>query len=208
MKNEENYSCELTSNLVYHFQIKTYAFNKSLTLEKKWNLISLPFNESINKNEIVVRNNSVDYYWSDAVSEGIVLGFFYGWNRIGQSYSTIDNLEPGYGYWMYAYYNCELLLTSNIIDNEYITNLEYQWNLMGIPSDELLDKENLIIHYNLTDYSWENATGNNNEEGEPLILGFIYGWNRTPQNYMLTDEFEPGLGYWIYAYYNCILSRP
>ena len=109
---------------------------------------------------------------------------------------------------MYAYYNCELLLTSNIIDNEYITNLEYQWNLMGIPSDELLDKENLIIHYNLTDYSWENATGNNNEEGEPLILGFIYGWNRTPQNYMLTDEFEPGLGYWIYAYYNCILSRP
>ena len=33
----------------YHFQIKTYAFNNVLTLEKKWNLISLPFNESIPK---------------------------------------------------------------------------------------------------------------------------------------------------------------
>ena len=173
-----------------------------------WSKFSLPFNESINKNEIVIRNNSVDYYWSEAVSEGIVLGFFYGWNRIGQSYSTIDTLEPGHGYWMYAYYNCELLLTSNIIDNDYITNLEYQWNLFGIPSDELLDKENLIIHYNLTDYSWENATGSNNEEGEPIILGFIYGWNRTPQNYILSDEFEPGLGYWIYAYYSCTLFRP
>jgi len=59
----------------------------------------------------------------------------------------------------------------------------------------------------VTDYSWYEAISGNNEEGEPLILGFIYGWNRSAQMYELSDEFDPGYGYWMYAYYNCTLKK-
>ena len=79
---------------------------------------------------------------------------------------------------------------------------------MGLPYNESIQKENLTVHYNATDYSWQNATTNNNEEGEPLILGFIYGWNASTQNYMLSDALNPSYGYWMYAYYNCTLLRP
>ena len=80
-------------------------------------------------------------------------------------------------------------------------------NIVGLPDDEPVEKQNLTILYNGTTYSWENATTSNNEEGEPLILSFIYGWNTTSQNYVTIDTLQPGEGYWMYAYYNCTLLR-
>jgi hypothetical protein len=68
-------------------------------------------------------------------------------------------------------------------------------------------KGNLVISYDGADYNWYQATTNNNPEGEPLILGFIYSWDRVVQNYVLSDDFDPGYGYWMYAYYNCTLKR-
>lgn len=187
---------------VYHFDIKNlYTIN----VNDKWNLISISFNESIAKTEILVRNNSIEYNWTTAVSEGIILDFFYKWS--GSTYSHSDTLDPGFGYWTWAYYDCEFLFLSNASDDLNLTNLAQNWNIIGLPYNESIDKTDIIFHYNVTDYSWENATSNNNEEGEPLILSFIYGWNRTNQNYMLSDEFEPGYGYWMYAYYSCSIKR-
>ena len=79
--------------------------------------------------------------------------------------------------------------------------------MIGLPFIESVDKEDLIIGYNSTDYSWYNATSNDNEEGEPLILGFIYGWNSIRQGYLLSDNIISGYGHWMYAYYNCTLLR-
>jgi hypothetical protein len=79
---------------------------------------------------------------------------------------------------------------------------------MGLPFDEPLDIINITVLYNGTYYSWINATTNNNEEGTSLILSFVYGWNRTSQSYVLSDDIDVGYGYWMYAYYPCRLLRP
>jgi len=76
-----------------------------------------------------------------------------------------------------------------------------------LPYNKSLYKYSIIIRYNGTDYSWYDATTGNNEEGGPLILGFIYGWDTDNQRYILSDVFTPKYGYWMYAYYNCSLKR-
>ena len=179
-----------------------------LSLQYQWNPISLSFNESVDKTAIIVRHNGTDYNWSEAVSNGIVLNFLYGWNKTKQSYSLENILKPGDGYWFWAYYNCKLLVFSSVGEDEFITSLQTNWNCIGTPFDESLIRENIIVRYNRTNYSWYNATTNNNEEEEPLILPFIYYWNASSHTYQLSDMVLPRYGYWIYAYYNCTLLRP
>ena len=154
----------------------------------------------------MVRNNSIEYNWTTAVSEGIILDYIYEWNTT-TGYVGTSTLEPGLGYWMWAYYDCELLIPSNVVGTGDITDLELQWNIMGLPYETSLDKEDLIVHYDGDDYTWENATSSNNPTVGPIILGFIYGWDGTNQTYMLSDDFGPGYGYWMYAYYECTLKK-
>ncbi len=85
--------------------------------------------------------------------------------------------------------------------------MEQNWNIVGVPYDEIVYKNSLVVQYNGNDYSWYEATTSNNEEGEPLILGFIYGWSNNSQSYSLSDRFDPGQGYWMFAFYDCVLKR-
>jgi hypothetical protein len=103
---------------------------------------------------------------------------------------------------MYAYSDCTLWITSNTSNNDdYITSLLEEWNLVGLPYDTLVSKDNLTVSYNGTDYTWQQAVDNG------TILDFIYGWNTTSQNYVSTDVLNPGDGYWMYAYEACILKK-
>jgi RHS repeat-associated protein len=169
-----------------------------------WNFISLPFNQSVDKTNLLVKYNGSEYTWQDAVNQGIVLGFIYEWNRTGQRYELTDTLIPGDGYWMYAYHDCELWTQDIIgfVTDNHITDLYPSWNIMGVPDGEPVEKQNLTILYNGTMYTWQEAVTNN------IILGFIYLWDETGQNYQLTDILQPGKSYWMYAYYNCTLLRP
>jgi len=190
--------------------INVIAVNR-IYLQKNWNLISLPFNESISKYDIMISYGGTNYTWNEAVTANIILNFIYGWKRgpTNQSYESTDTLQPGHGYWVWSYHsNVELLLSSDVSGDGHITALKQKWNIMGQPYNTTLDKNNLIIRYNVTDYTWTEATTNNNEEGEPLLLGFIYEWNRNNQQYILSDLLQPGYGYWMYAYYNITLYRP
>jgi hypothetical protein len=56
----------------------------------------------------MITYNEIDYTWADAVSEGIVNNYIFGWDRDTQSYNIADTLEPGYAYWLYSYYPCIL----------------------------------------------------------------------------------------------------
>jgi hypothetical protein len=171
-----------------------------LSLEENWNLVSIPFNESINKEDIIVSHNGTNYSWNDAVANDIILNFLYYWNRISQNYELKNTLDPGYGYWMYAYEKCDLIVSGDISD-EYITDLKQSWNIMGVPFNETLSKEDLIIKYNGTEYTWQEAVDNT------IILGFIYNWDRNSQTYTLANDFVPGYAYWMYAYYNCTIKK-
>ena len=194
-------------SLSYSFTIVNLSSFISVGLKHNWNFISIPSSQSVNKTDIFVSYNSVNYTWDEAVLEGIILDFIYGWNRSSLSYITTDIFEPGFGYWIWSYYDCDLLTDVNINSDDNITTLESNWNIIGNPDDVIIWKSNLIVNYNGTEYSWYEATTNNNEEGEPLILNYLYGWDSISQSYVLSDVISSCKGYWLYAYYSCNLKN-
>ena len=182
----------------------------------EWNFISLPFNQSVNTEDIIVNYLGIDYNWSQATTSDnptgspIIMYFIYTWLRTPQCYDSADMIQPGYGYWIYAYNNCELWVEviGSIDEDNYITDLGIEWNIVGIPKNDSVSKEDFIIKYDEVFYNWSQATTSDNPTGSPIIMYFIYTWLRTPQCYDLADIIQPGYGYWIYAYCNCTLLQP
>ena len=163
--------------------------------------MSLPSDESVNKEDITVNYSGANHTWQEAVDDSIIIGFIYDWNETGQNYGFTDTLAPGQGYWMYAYSACDLWVPVSGNDGDHIADLSTDWNLVGLPYDEPVAKDNLTIYYSGTNYSWQDAVTSN------IIIGFIYNWNETGQNYEFTDVLNPGEGYWLYSYYNCGLKK-
>jgi len=201
-----SYTYVASSGNLQHFQIVCsivyFKYNYSISLGNKWNLVSLPVNQSIHKDEITVNYLGVNYTWQQAVENGTVDDSIFGWNAINQNYFTTNVLEPGRGHWMYAYDECTFWISSNISnDDDYITDLNEKWNLVGLPFYTSIDKENFIVYCNETYYTWQQAVENGTVDDS------IFGWNTAYQSYDLTDILEPGKGHWMYAYYECILIR-
>jgi hypothetical protein len=178
-------------------------------LTGQWNFISIPYNQTISKTNLTIVSGGTDYTWTEATTAGLILGFVYEWNRGTQSYQLSDSLKPGQGYWVYAYSACELWLKNvTVLDPDtYITALSTQWNVVGMPDQETVAQENLIIQYNGAEYNWSQATTSNNPTGSPLILGFIYNWTRNTQAYTLSNTLQPGYAYWMYTYKQCVLKK-
>jgi len=171
-------------------------------LSENWNFVALPFNQSVNKGSLIVNYNAVVYTWSDAVNAGVVNDFIFGWNRAGQSYNFADALMPGYGYWVYAFENCELKApVLNTGYDGYITDLYSSWNIVGIPDNIPVNKSDIIVNYGGTDYTWNDAVVAGH------LNGNVFGWDRMGQSYNFADMFEPGYAYWIYAYSACRLKQ-
>ena len=168
------------------------------------NLFTLPFNAVLNIENIKVSYGGIEYTWADAISypDPIVVGFIYMWNRITQSYFITYTLESGQGYWMYAFYDCDLFVEGTYsTSDEYITDFSVGWNLIGLPYDEPLIKERLVIDDGVDTYDWEEAT-----TGDPHIIGYIYDWDREDPKYLeLVNVLNPGYGYWMYAFEDCDL---
>jgi len=201
-----NYTYLASSYVVRHFEIICSSvpevFNYSVSLLYKWNLVSLPVNESVDKGSVVVEYLGVNYSWGDAVSGGLVVGVIYGWNASIQNYVTVDVFEPGCGYWLYAYHNCSLWVSSNVsFDDDFISVLSFKWNLVGLPFDGSVAVDNLTVWYNGSLYSWNDAVSGG------IVVGFIYGWNPSIQNYVTVDVLDCGCGFWMYAYYDCVLKK-
>jgi len=122
----------------------------------------------------------------------------FGWNRLSQGYSFDNLLVPGYGYWLYAYEACELWVENiSISSDDYITNIESGWNIIGVSHDQPVDKTNILVN----DILWDDAviTG--------TISNYVFGWSRTGQSYTFADTLMPGYAYWMYAYQPCTLKR-
>jgi hypothetical protein len=172
-----------------------------ITLRDGWNLISVLCYDSIATADITVRNNSIGRTWDQAVDNGTILGFIYNYDRATQLYGLSDSLEPGYGYWVWAYYDCELMFYSSEKGTGHITDLQDNWAIMGMPYNNTIVKTSVNVTNNSIDYTWDDAVS------EGIILGFVYGWDSTNQLFELCDSFVPGRGYWMYAYYDCVLKK-
>ena len=171
-----------------------------------WNLFGVPFNGSVSKYDLIIKYDGNDYTWMEAVSNNIITNFVYSYNRSSQSYNLVNSLNPGYGYWVYSYYDCDIVLPSdNIGGCSYMGDLSYQWNLVSVLFNSSVDNEDINVLYNGTFYSWDEASTGNNPTGQRIIIPFLYGWDEINQRYVLCSAFEPGRGYWMFAYDNCAL---
>ena len=176
-----------------------------ISVKTGWNLISLPVYDTISKTDIIVRYSGTDYSWNNAKGT-IVLDSIYNWQRGSiQSYEIVNTLVPGNGYWLWAYHDCDLLIASSASPptSKHITDLQSKWNIMGLPYETSLPQGSLDIVFSSSHYGWTAATTG----ADPILLGFIYGWDSGSQLYTLKTTFEPGEGYWMYAYYDCSLNR-
>lgn len=172
-------------------------------LSSTWNFISLPFNQSVDKTHLVVTYNGSSYPWEEAVNQVLILDFIFGWNRTSQYYYLSDLMVPGEGYWVFAYEDCDLSAVNigGYESNAFITDLLEEWNVFGLPSGTPVDKEDLIIYYNGTMYSWEEAVMNN------YVINTLFEWNETSQGYQITEILHPGKSAWLYSYCHCRLLR-
>jgi len=173
----------------------------NISLKNGWNIISAQCYDTIVKTDITVRNNSINRTWNQAVDNGTILGFLYDYNRTTQSYDFSSSLEPGFGYWLWAYYDCDLIFSSSEIGSGHISDLMDDWDIMGVPYNDTIAKTSVNVTNNSVDYTWNQAVSND------ILLGFVYGWNSSDQIFELCDNFTPGRGYWMYAYYDCTLKK-
>jgi hypothetical protein len=205
--NPKNITMDTDKNVIATFSSIIDIHITNLT--GQWNFISIPYNQTINKTSLTIVSGGTEYTWANATTVGLILGFCYEWNRGTQSYQLSDSLKPGQGYWVYAYSACEVWLKNVTVrdPDTYITVLSPQWNVVGMPDEESVGQDNLMIQYNGTEYNWSQATTSNNPTGGPLILGFIYNWTRNSQAYVLSNTLIPGYGYWMYAYHDCTLQQ-
>jgi hypothetical protein len=172
-----------------------------IILNDGWNIISVPYYDSVAKADIIVYYNSAPHTWSQAVTDGYVLDYLYNYDRVNQQYGFSNSLEPGYGYWVWANYDCTLLVYSNVDGNGHITDLKVGWDIMGLPYRTSIAKTTTHIDYSTVTYTWADAVTAH------IILGFVYGWNSNSQVYELCDTFDPTRGYWMFSYQDCTLKE-
>ena len=175
-----------------------------IDLKPDWNMISIPCYENIDKSDVIIRNNSIDYTWDAAVTAGIILDYIYDWDRVNQNYkdpSLVNTFEPGRGYRMQSYFDCELIVLSNAVGSGEITYLNKNWSMVGLPYDSALNKEDIIVNYDGFDHTWSQAIADN------VLLQFIYDWDTVNQYYLFSDALEPTYGYWMFAYQECTLKK-
>jgi hypothetical protein len=186
------------------YQFEIFAKLQVTSLKIGWNFASLPFNLTVPKTNFRVVYLGTEYTWAQAVSNGYVLNTFYAQNKTSGAYRIVTSMEPGEGYWVYAYVECELWATNltPITPPTVINSLIDDWNMIGVPISSSVNKvTGLIIRYNDVDYNWTTAVVNH------YVLDDIYGWLRTaPQQYYIATTLQPGECYWIYAYVNCTLK--
>ena len=90
-----------------------------------------------------------------------------------------------------------------IVSELIISNMSDEWNFVSLPFNQSVDKDQLFVIYNGSEYNWTEATTG----GDPILVSFIFGYNRSIQLYEESDVLEPGYCYWMYAYKQCTLKR-
>jgi len=133
------------------------------------------------------------------------------WDTSGPWYNSLSGddilLQPGLGYWIYSYVDCELFIQDFIMPewDGNISTLAPGWNGLGIPTTETLTLGNLTINYSDVDYNWSDAIS------AGLVESSVFWWDTSGPWYQsisgVDAELVPAQGYWFYAYYDCTLKR-
>ena len=207
MRTDGIFNFTAANGMGYHFQI-ICGWRLEFGVERGWNLISIPaYEENFDKTNLIVEHNGYYYTWDESTTNDnptgkpIILKFIYGWEA--GAYANYNDLTRGDGYWMWSYAECKILVPSITIPENHITTFDdgEGWYLVGAPYTADLTKGQVNIQYNAVYYNWSEAVD------ACIILSYLYGWDRSMQNYELSECFMSGYGYWMYVYHNCMLKK-
>jgi hypothetical protein len=156
-----------------------------ISLEKGWNLISLPLKQKDTNISEVLRSIDGDYnivQWYDA-KEGI-------WR-----FSTVDltKINRTMGFWIHMKNSSKLKIVGSLLDSTDIIMYE-GWNLVGYPS--LKQRE---LNDALSGINWKAVQSYD-------ALDSIDSWKHNnpdkPENMNDLEDMRPGRGYWVYVNIN------
>ncbi|MBN1755187.1 hypothetical protein JW877_03135 [bacterium] len=166
-----NDSMEMHSARNYHFndyeeiiikfaQPELGIFN--FHLEQNWNLISLPV---------------IPQGWTMEALFPTKIGDIYSFNPVSHSYVIAEEIQPGYGYWVYSdrdtAYNVGGMIVYSIR-----RGLTKGWNLLGSPVFSV-------------------AVDDLETDPPGLMVTPVYGFDTSITGYIPETILQPGKGYWI-----------
>jgi hypothetical protein len=156
-----------------------------IPLDKKWNLISFPFNLLSNNVEEVFNDNleNIEGVWSYENGEWLVYNPITGGN--------LKEIHPGRGYWVKTTEATTLLVGGELMSEGQMlppsVELDKGWNLIGHYG--IIPKQAYCSLFSLVD----------TQEGFPRWSA-LWGYNTALDRFRPLDSFDktfPGKGYWI-----------
>jgi len=184
------------------FKVEGDAFN--ITINKKWNLISVPF---------VLLNDSMEEVWDDIAPNISSVWTYDGaqwfvYTPDGVDNDDLDTMLPGWGYWVLAKNNTVLIIGGSLF-SPIITppdkDIVMGWNLIGYYGNED-EFGNQIFLYDGPDGDGARATcalGSlvNTVLGHPEWNTLVTYWEPDNPNQWkfldFSDNMDPGAGYWL-----------
>ena len=176
-----------------------------IKLNKKWNLISVPFVLLDNNITKVFKDisNDINSVWTyDAASDQ---WFVY---RPGEeNTSNLKEINPGWGYWVMAYNDTELIIGGDLY-NPAVTppgrELKKGWNLIGYYGleDEVKDYEGPVGKGRIAYCALYTLRNEESIYPPTKWSSLLTYWEPLPEKFIelgVCDRLDPGAGYWIYV---------
>ena len=127
---------------------------------------------------LAVENPTVANLFPTAIS-----GLAFAWNNQTQTYDTVTELQAGVGYWIAFPEACDVILQGSPF-RQNTAQLSIGWNLVG----------SLFEAVSLNELQ-------TTPEGSAVPM--IFYWDDVEKRYTDSDQFNPGLGYWVLATQAC-----
>jgi len=181
------------------FKVEGTSFN--ITINKKWNLISVPF---------AMLDDSIDEVFKD-IAEDIVsvwtydgeTGDWYVYTPDGDNNDNLYTMQPGWGYWVLARNDTMLQIGGSLFSPE-----------KAPPEKKVVKGWNLIGYYGTNELlSYNGPVGNGKDAycalnslvdttvGYPKWSSLITYWEPDNPNQWVyldwSDNMDPGAGYWL-----------
>jgi hypothetical protein len=108
------YLIDSSENFTIEVRGKAVELPYRISLNKGWNLIGVPFNRTIDVNNVTVNAEHKRYIYSEAVEKGLISAFLWSYDGIEWNYvAQNDTLVPGNAYLLEASSDCRLEFRAN-----------------------------------------------------------------------------------------------
>ena len=148
-------------------QPQTYEIN----FHPGWNLFSIPVKKTIKAKDFLANCGVISKIWH---------------YTYGVGYVSVDELKPGYGYWVKVNSNCKASISGEPVTIEDFSRLSPGWNQIGAPTQA-------INFYKII--------------GDCILRSGPWKYNTQARKWEKTQVLNPGEGYFVKVTSSCNLGE-